>query len=292
MKLRLRHLFLLVFISFFSIETMAKLMVVYPNVNGDGVNLFGYAALKLALENSGVDFELTVSNYSVSPLRIRKLIKDNKVSIADFGTSKEFESEFLPIYIPIDLGLNGWRIFVIHGDNQSIFDRIKTMENLREKVAGQGRGWSDVSILKNAGLEVIEAPNIINLFKMLDSNRFDYFPLGANEAHYLLETYKNKKLNSKLTIESNIVLIYPFGRLFFVNHDNRELYDAVRIGLITSFENGSFFELFKHHKSNKALFTKAYLSSRVRIIIDNNNMTEAFKKIPQKYFFNLKMLED
>ena len=292
MKAMVMCLFLFAFSVLFSVGTMGRIMVVYPNVNGDGVNLFGYAALKLALDNSGVDFDLTVSNYHVSPLRIRKLIKDNKVSIADFGTSKEFENEFLPIYIPIDLGFSGWRIFVINSKNQSIFNQIKTMENLREKVAGQGRGWSDISILNNAGLKVVEAPNIINIFKMLDSNRFDYFPLGANEAHYLLETYKNKKLDSNLTIENNIVLIYPFGRLFFVNKNNRELYDAVRTGLAKSFENGSFLELFRHHKSNKALFTKANLTNRVRIVIGNNNMTEAFKSIPKKYLFNLKMLDN
>lgn len=32
------------------------LQVIYPNVNGEGEDAFGYAVLKLALEKSGVEF--------------------------------------------------------------------------------------------------------------------------------------------------------------------------------------------------------------------------------------------
>ncbi|NRD75456.1 transporter substrate-binding domain-containing protein [Shewanella sp. VB17] len=290
MKLMVIYLFLSVIWCFSPRVAVAKLMVVYPNVNGDGINLFGYAALKLALEKSGVDFELVVSDYAVNTLRIRKLIKDSKISISDFGTSQDFEDEFLPIYIPIDLGLNGWRIFVINRESQLVFDQIKTIESLADKVAGQGIGWPDADILRSADLPVVEAPDLINLFKMVNNHRFDYFPLGANEAHYLLETYKNKEKLDNLIVEKNIVLIYPFGRLFFVKKNNIELYDAVRKGLVKSFSDGSFFKLFRHHKSNKSLFEKANLSDRIQINIGNSNMSEEFKRIPEKYFFNLNML--
>lgn len=272
----------------FSNNTFAKLKVVYPNVNEAGEELFGYAVLKLALENSGKDFELNVSKVRVNNDRIRVMIKQKRISISDFGTSPEYEQELLPIYFPIDMGLNGWRIFLIHNDQQSKFSKIKTIEDLRKNIAGQEVGWSDVEILEEAGLKVQKASHITSLFRMTEGKRFDYFPLGVNEVHSLLEGYR--KYSPNVIVEQKILLIYPFGRLFFVNKDNQELHDAVKTGLVKSFENGSFWKLFKSHKSNAAIFTKSHLKKRIQILIDNPNITEEFKKIPKKYFFRLDML--
>ena len=125
---------------------------------------------------------------------------------------------------------------------------------------------------------------------MLDRERFEYFPLGANEAHFLLQSFQ-KNPSQNLKIEENILLIYPFARFFFVHKDNVELHDIVKKGLEISFKNGSFWELFKSHKSNEALFKKANLKKRKQILIINPNMSEKFKEIPKKYFFNLNMLD-
>jgi len=251
--------------------------------------MFGYSALKLALENSGKDFELHITEAGVNDARIRRMLRSKEISIADFGTSAEFEQEFYPIYFPIDLGLNGWRIFLIHKESRSQFEKINSIERLRTKKSGQGIGWADVEILENAGLEVVKSSHIENLIRMVEGKRFDFFPLGANEAHSLLDAYSEE--NPNVIVEPTLLLIYPFGRLFFVHKENKELHDTVQTGLIKSFENGSFWELFQSHPSNQALFEKANLKYRNQILIDNPHMTEEFKKIPQKYFFTLRMLD-
>lgn len=273
----------------FSINAKEPLEVTYPNINGLGEKSFGYAVLKLALDNSGRSYKLGVNDWTLTNERIRILIKDKKISIADFGTSRKFENELLPIYFPIDLGLNGWRVFLIHQDNQSAFDNIKTLKELREKTAGQGRGWADTEILRNARLSVVESKNVENIIKMVGAKRFDYFPLGANEVYFLLNEYAPS--NPNIIVESKILLIYPFARFFFVHKDNKELRDAVEAGLVKSFENGSFWKLFKSHESNKALFTKVKLQARTQILIDNPHLTKEFKTIPKQYFFNLDMLK-
>ncbi len=213
--------YILLSIFAFSSNASEKIKVIYPNVNSDGKNLFGYAVLKLALENSGHDFELLVTQSNPNNARVRKLIENKKISISDFGTSKQFEEELLPIYFPIDLGLNGWRIFVIKKYNQIKFNKVNSLSNLHLYKAGQGIGWSDVKILENSKLHVVESPNLASLFKMLDRQRFDYFPLGANEAHFLLQSFENKN-STDLIIEKNLLLIYPFARFFFVHKDNRK----------------------------------------------------------------------
>ncbi len=124
---------------------------------------------------------------------------------------------------------------------------------------------------------------------MTEGKRFDYLPLSANAAHLWVEKYR--KQNPHIIVEPSILLIYPFGRLFFVHKDNRELHDAVKTGLVRSFETGEYWKLFKSHKGNSHLFTKVNLKSRTQILIENPHMTKEFKKIPKKYFFNLNMLE-
>jgi len=270
-------------------SVLAQLRVVYPNVNEAGKELFGYAVLKLALENSGEDFELIVTDQVANNARIRRDILQGKISITDFGTSQQFEQELLAIYFPIDMGLNGWRVFLIHKDNLLKFKGVQKSPALANMLAGQGIGWSDVDILEHAGLKVHQAPHLSNLFKMLEKKRFDYLPLGANEIHSLLTQYQN--LSPNVVVEPNNLLIYPFARFFFVHKSNRKLHDAVYRGLVAAFDNGSFWQLFKSHKSNAAIFNRANLANRQQKHIDNPHMTPAFRKIPKKYFFRLEMLD-
>ena len=118
---------LILMATVFSTNVMAQMKVIYPNVNKQGENMFGYSALKLALENSGKDFELHITEAGVNDARIRRMLRSKEISIADFGTSAEFEQEFYPIYFPIDLGLNGWRIFLIHKESRSQFEKINSI---------------------------------------------------------------------------------------------------------------------------------------------------------------------
>lgn len=165
------------------------LKVIYPNVNGEGEHAFGYAVLKLALEKSGVEYELTLRRENINNERIRFILSEGLVSITDFGTSPEFEDLFRPIPYPIDLGLNGWRIMVIRDSDRESFGAIETIDQLKAFRGGQGVGWPDTEILRHAGLEIIESPDLETLFFRLMDSQFDYLPLGANEVHSLLDLY-------------------------------------------------------------------------------------------------------
>lgn len=269
----------------------AKLTVIYPNVNEVGVESFGYAALKLALDKSGVEYELKIDTAINNNARIRTQILDGVLSISDFGIGPEFEYEsgLRPIYFPIDMGLNGWRVLLIHKDKQPEFTDIKTLEELKSKSLGQGIGWSDNLLWKENGFELYEAASLENLFKMTEHKRFDFFPLGVNEAGQLLES--NQKFCPNVVMEKHLLVIYPWARFFYVDKENTELHDAVQTGLEKAFEDGSFLKLFKEHKSNESLFGDINLKSRTQLFMDTPILTEEFKAIPKKYFFNMDMLD-
>ncbi len=284
-----RYYLLFLFLILILFNNYSQIKINYPNINGLGKTTFSYAALVLALENSGVAFEIVLRDYNVSDSSFRQMLHQGKIDVADFGTSKEFENDFLPIYIPIDYGLNGWRLFIIHNDNIEKFSNVDTLQDLQNYVAGQGLEWSDVKILRRANIEVTEAPKLDQLFGMIEKKRFDFLPLGAHSIFWHLKSHIDEYPN--LVIEDNIVLIYPFSRFFFVHKDNKELHDVIKKGLIQSLDNGSFLNLFKNHANTKDLFLRAKINNRKQIHIDNHLMSDEFKKIPEKYFFSISFLD-
>jgi hypothetical protein len=82
----------------------------------------------------------------------------------------------LPIRIPLDKGLLGWRVALV---NAATPDRLAGITNVRQLaglLAGQVADWPDTAILRHAGLKVLTSQDYGNLFPMLQRNRFDYFP--------------------------------------------------------------------------------------------------------------------
>lgn len=264
--------------------------MVYPNINGFGKTTFSYAALNLALKNYGEEYEIQLLDYVTSDSSVRQMLKQGKIDIADFGTSQDFEEAFLPIYLPIDFGLNGWRLFIIHKDNIPVFSKIKSLEQLQKYSAGQGAGWADVKILEHSNIEVVGTPQMEYLFGMVEKKRFDFLPLGAHSVFWHLE--KANKNYPNLTVDKNIVLIYPFARFFFVRKDNKRLHDIIKKGLEIAFKDGTLFQLFKTHKNTQNLFFKADLKTRTQIYIENPLASDGLKQIPKEYFFDLSYLDD
>ena len=85
------------------------------------------------------------------------MILNDELDIADFGTSKSYESILLPLYIPLDMGLSGWRVCIV---NESVIDKfqlVRTMDQLIQFVFGQGLGWVDTEILIHNKFEGLEA---------------------------------------------------------------------------------------------------------------------------------------
>lgn len=286
----MKKLFLAALIIFASSNIFTQIEIVYPNVNGQGKTTLSYAILKLAMEKSGEEYKINIQDYRTNDVSQRRMLSEGKIDVADFGTSKEFEEEFTTVYFPIDLGTNGWRVLLIHKDNNQKFSKIKNLQTLQKYSTGLGSGWSDIKIFEESGIRVHKAPQISHLMGMLNSKRFAYFSLEAQNAYWHLEKYKEKYPN--LVIEDTIVITYPFARFFFVRKYNFKLKDIIYKGLVKSFEDGSLIKLFKTHPSGKDLFHTSNMKNRVQIKIPNNHTSENFKKIPEKYFFNLSMVDN
>lgn len=263
--------------------------VAYPNIDGLATQSIGYRVLELALKKSRKDFRVILADApAANGIRAQLLLKAGTVDVIDLGYDSKLEDEFEPIYLPLDRGMLGWRIFLIRSEDQAEYSKVQNLASLRNKVAGQGTGWSDVKILESAGLEVRTASVIDSVMGMLHTKRIDFFPLGANEAYALLAKFE--RTPGALAVEQRLTLIYPFGRFFYLRKGNDALKAAIETGMVLALADDSLQKLLESHPMFKDAFGRAKLKHRQIIHIENPDANAAFKKIDAKWWLDASRL--
>lgn len=269
-----------------------ELSVIYPREAGrDKASSYEYSLLNLALSKSGVPYQLKLTDSEMNEERARRTILSGSdaVSVMSAGTRVEFEEQLKAIYIPLYGGLIGHRVFIIHEDNLDMFSEINTLQELSEYTSGQGHAWPDVDVLRESGLKV-ETAEYSTLFRLVEFKRIDYFPRGANEPFAELERFNTEY--PSLVVEPTISLIYPYALFFFVAPDNRQLHDAIKLGLERAHADGSFYDFFQSHPVTQKMIVKAGLQERTKITISNKTMSEETLNIPGEYWFSEDWLKD
>jgi hypothetical protein len=238
--------------------------------------------LDLALREAGGGYRVEIADFVGNDDRDRSNLEQRRVDVVDFGTSPEFERKYAAVYFPIDRGLNGWRFFLVRDADEPKCGQVRSLADLRHFVVGQGQGWSDIPILTHAGLQVVTTPALESLFPFVSLGRCDFVPLGINEIYSLYERYGRSAGN--LQVDQHVVLVYPFARFFFVRKDDQALRDAIYRGLQKAFDDGSFAQVLESDASYRKALDDALSKTRVRINIDNPELTERFRQIPERYF--------
>lgn len=258
----------------------APLLVRYPNINGMGPRGLGYRMLDLALSGCGRTYRIDLLPEAANPARVRALLENGEVDVIDFGSTPEFEQRYAPIFLPIDRGLNGWRLLVIRRADRAAFEKLRSIDELRRFVAGQGLGWPDAEILRHAGLSVRTFPQLDSLFHSLEAGRFDYLPLGMDEAYDLMRRYASAP--DTLEIAPRIAIVYPFGRLFFTRKTDTVLHGLIDTGLRKTFTSGRAQQLLLADPGYAEAAKRGAAALKLRI--DNPDLSAEFRAIPQAYF--------
>ncbi len=225
--------------------------------------------LELILEKTKDKYgEFVIKEYSskIKQSRVISLIKHKETFrvIATMDSVKR-RQDIRPIEIPIYKGLLSHRIFIIREEDQPLFSKIKTKEQLQSLSAIQGHDWPDSDILQNAGFKLRRSPNYAGIFNMLRLKRGDYFPRGAHEPWQEVLKHKDKKLS----VEKTLLIQYDAPFYFFVNYEDKELYNRIKDGFLLAIKNGSFDRLFYSHPEILRIFKNANLSSRKLFRINN-----------------------
>jgi hypothetical protein len=222
---------------------MAQIEVVYPRpmVNWDQRQNYASELLKMALAQSGKDYQLQASESIQKQKRALKNMETGSgIDVVWTVTSIEREQRLRPIRIPIDKGLAGWRIPLIRKVDVDRFEKVQALGDIQKLNAGQGHDWPDVEIFRHNGFNITSSSSYIGMFKMLASGRVDYFPRSVLEVEQEAKTHSSKKI----VIDPNLLIIYPSALYFFVSPDSKTLAEDIENGLEVLIANGEFDKLF------------------------------------------------
>ena len=220
-----------------------QLDVVYPQMESakDARASYPLEVLSDSLSRSGVPFTLRAAAETTQQTRsLRELAAGHDITVVWSVASPERDAQLRRIPIAIDRGLIGWRVFLIRsGDTR--FESVRSVDDLKSFVAGQGHDWPDVEVLRANGLQVSESSTYDGLFAMLTRGHIDYFPRGLSEVMRELAVHGK----NDLSIEPGLLMVYPEALYFYVNRDDAALADAITHGLEQSIKDGSFIAHFE-----------------------------------------------
>jgi hypothetical protein len=229
----------------------APMVYTYPPPEGGEDQRLTYL-LKSALEVTTPKWRpyvLAPSPVQMNSDRAQVLLADSKtITLLVRATSNERETLLRPVFIPLDKGLTGYRLFLIQEPTQTRLNAVRTPEDLKAFSIGQGQSWVDTVILRHAGLQVEAGAGYPSLFKMLQAGRFELFSRGINEIGK--EFQFEKEANRELAIERHLMLYYPLPRYYFFarNPEGERLARRVEEGLHLLIENGQFDRQYRAFK--------------------------------------------
>jgi len=259
--------------------------VVYPRHQAQNDPQLQYVldVLRLALSKSGKPYELSQSsNVMVQSRAITELAANTgALDVIWVMTDPEREELLLPIRIPIDRGLIGWRLALINSQHPDILGRVKDTASLAKYTAGQMHDWPDTDVLRANGLTVVASSTYEGLFKQLASNRIDYFPRSVMEIRNELASHEGLPV----AIDDAIVIRYPAAFYFFVSKKRPDLGADIRRGLEAALADGSFLRLFNQHIA--PLLEGLKLNERTVITLKNPTLPYATPLKRRELWFEL-----
>lgn len=267
MKVFILFLFFIVFTS--SIYTIDEIRVVPGQSESDSRHYYPHALLKAALEATlESDGPYIISYAPVTMTRnraLKELLKGKLINVHEAPTREEWEQTVIPIRIPIRKGILGYRVFLINAEDSQKFEKLKTIDELKQLKAGLGSQWSTTLVMKVLDFKIVTGLDYEGLFSMLASRRFDYFPRGINEIFKEFETREKKFSNMR--IEQTKALYFITPTYLFVSPEYPELADRIKRGFLTIIENGTFDTLF--YKEHDEFIKKAGLDKRMIFRVEN-----------------------
>ncbi|BCS88035.1 transporter substrate-binding domain-containing protein [Pseudodesulfovibrio sediminis] len=288
-RIILACLFFLVFVQPLAAQNHELLKVIVLFDRPLSPDTFLYRVLDLALKNQSIHYDLKIEAIQTSqPRRVEIVSASSKNYVIALGSGHKLEAQLQAVYVPIQLGLGlGQRIILTRMDLVDELKKVKTLDDLYGYVFGQGLGWTDVKIMRDANLQVLALAKPTNIPKMIMHGRVDLYPRGLFEID--LEYARYAPDNPGLVIDEHLVLSYPLASFFYVRKGNDKLYNALKSGLEKAYETGQLQDLVMTDPVLSKTLRNIHLDKRVKIEIPVNNASEntlnalkRFQFIPEK----------
>lgn len=246
-------------------------VVIYPTVESPSDPRSGHPLELLKIcETKQSAFVLKESPLKVTQGRSLQLLSQSRgIDIAWGATSDIREADFLPVRIPIDKGLIGWRLLLIRKDNNDFFQNLKNINELKSLRTVQGHDWPDLRILEFNKFNVVKIADYENMFKLLAYGRVDYVPRSVTEIQQEIDEHPELSL----AIDSRYLIKYNSAKYFFVNKNNTDLAVQIESCLKDLISDGTFDAVFNKHF--KKIIEVVKLNERETVFLENPFLPES-----------------
>ena len=229
----------------FEARAADKVIFDRPASAADHRREYANALLRQVMERTVPEFGPYTISYAHTHMerpRLFEVLKEGRlVNVTAYPADARWLKELLSVPVPIDMGLQSWRIALIDKRQQARMRRLRLPGELKQLKAGVGIAWVTTASLRDNGFAVVTGGSYDGLFEMLMAGRFDYMPRGAHEA------WSEEKVQQGLIVEPTLFLHYRAPFYFFVNRDNTELAERIERGLKMALADGSFERLLNRY---------------------------------------------
>ncbi len=241
------------------------------HANYDNIPVRGF--LQLAMAKAG----LAGSTMSIRRVEVQGFnsafeqlsIAGGKLDVIVSGVSIEKEKRFLPIYVPLDRGLLGFRLCLIDKYSQSQFNQINQAIDFAQNGINIAlvNGWPDIDIMQTNRIPVFAATSRTSLLSAMEKGEAQCFSRSAIEAQ------QDDNAIESLQLEQRLALVYPFADILYVRKDRPELHAALTSGLRMAIIDRSYYTLFEKHYANRLSELGFY--RRKLLIMENPHISQA-----------------
>jgi hypothetical protein len=221
-------------------------------------------------------YTLQSVEFAASNPRLNQLLEYGQdINVLVAQPNQERDERFVPVRIPLDKGLLGYRIMIIRSADAGLFSAVRSVEDLRRLHLGQGFDWEDTHVLSAAGLLVEGASDRSTLMDMLVRGRFQGFPRAIFEIDDELEHHVSDG-GPPLQAEAALMLHYKATKIFYVSKADAPLAERLEAGLRMAIADGSFDRLFFSHPTIARALQRANFGGRRIFELANPRLPAAF----------------
>lgn len=186
---------------------------------------------------------------NVPQSRIDFMLKTGALDIHWYLKGRSQDSKLLSINVGLTNGLIGKRVLFIRKEDQEKFDKIKTLNDLKNSslVGAFGKGWFDAKIWDYNNLKYYEQDgDWTKLFRMIHSGqrKIDYLSRGVNEV-----LYEYTSVQELVEIEKNLLFSYDSDFIFYLAKDKVEEKKIIEEALLLAKNTGLIDKLSKKYYS-------------------------------------------
>lgn len=221
------------------------------------------------------EIEETLEDYPGNQESLVFAEKGHDLFVTVAGNQKFREGEMIVIPQPLTKNLLGYRVLIIKDEDAGLFAGISVSEELQKLAHGIPETWSDATVFRHNGYNVVEEGNFDDIFDRLQNKGFDYCSFGANEVLGVYEDRASKR--EGLIIEQNILLFYPFPLLFYVNPDLPKMAERIDQGMQNITASGKLDAIFHEHYGK--ITAQLNLKSRRIFVLENPLIPDGFRNL-------------